>query len=144
MLEIVEVLTSRSPSRFLDREAAYIGTQLVQGLAFLHGQGELSNERVHCLFDSSALKGVIHRDLKLENVLVASQRRSYTNGPMLYNVTGQSSIAIMCTCLLHPAAQAFNEPIRRGQNHGLRAVESLCCLAVGHPVQQHLVGLEWN
>ena len=38
---MVEVLTSRSPSRFLDREAAYIGTQLVQGLAFLHSQGEL-------------------------------------------------------------------------------------------------------
>ena len=34
-----KVLTSRSPSRFLDREAAYIGSQLVQGLAFLHSQG---------------------------------------------------------------------------------------------------------
>ena len=38
--------------------------------------------------DTSVPEGVIHRDLKLENVLVASQRRSYTNGPMLYNATG--------------------------------------------------------
>ncbi|CAE7247373.1 unc-43, partial [Symbiodinium pilosum] len=66
--DLFTVLTSRSPTRFQDREAAYVGNQLVLGLAFLHG------------------KGVVHRDLKLENVMVASQRRAYANGPVLYNV----------------------------------------------------------
>ncbi|CAJ1338578.1 unnamed protein product [Effrenium voratum] len=66
--DLFTVLTSRSTSRFLDREAAFVGNQLVQGLAFLHSQG------------------VVHRDLKLENVLVASQRRAYSSGPLLYSV----------------------------------------------------------
>ncbi|CAK9047248.1 Cell cycle serine/threonine-protein kinase CDC5/MSD2 [Durusdinium trenchii] len=66
--DLFTVLTSRPSSRFLDREAAFVGGQLAQGLAFLHG------------------RGVVHRDVKLENVLVASQRRAYTSGPILYSV----------------------------------------------------------
>ena len=69
--DLFTVLTSRPSSRFLDREAAYVGRQLANGLAFLHG------------------RGVVHRDVKLENVLVASQRRAYTSGPLLYSATQQ-------------------------------------------------------
>mmetsp|Transcript_3209 Transcript_3209/g.5704 ORF Transcript_3209/g.5704 Transcript_3209/m.5704 type:complete len:762 (-) Transcript_3209:12-2297(-) len=42
--------------RLMEREASYVFWQLVDGLAFLHGQG------------------ILHRDLKLENVLIASVR----------------------------------------------------------------------
>lgn len=66
--DLFTVLTSRPNSRFLDREAAFVGNQLVQGLSFLHG------------------RGVVHRDVKLENVLVASQKRAYASGPLLYSV----------------------------------------------------------
>mmetsp|Transcript_3656 Transcript_3656/g.6527 ORF Transcript_3656/g.6527 Transcript_3656/m.6527 type:complete len:591 (-) Transcript_3656:99-1871(-) len=66
--DLFTVLTSRSVPRMLDKEASVIGNQLVRGLVFLHAQG------------------VIHRDLKLENVLVASQKRAYANGPIVYNV----------------------------------------------------------
>ncbi len=31
-------------------------------------------------------QGVVHRDVKLENVLVASQKRAYAGGPLLYTV----------------------------------------------------------
>ena len=31
------------------------------------------------------LRGVVHRDVKLENVLVASQKRAYASGPLLYS-----------------------------------------------------------
>eukprot|EP00927_Polykrikos_kofoidii_P024798 TRINITY_DN22451_c0_g1_i1.p1 TRINITY_DN22451_c0_g1~~TRINITY_DN22451_c0_g1_i1.p1 ORF type:complete len:652 (-),score=87.03 TRINITY_DN22451_c0_g1_i1:72-2027(-) len=55
--DLFTVLTSRATRRFLDREVAFVGLQIVDGLSFLHRQS------------------VIHRDLKLENVLVASQRR---------------------------------------------------------------------
>ena len=34
--------------------------------------------------------GVVHRDLKLENVLVASQRRAYSSGPLLYSAARQT------------------------------------------------------
>jgi len=55
--DLFTVLTARTTPRLLDREAAFVLRQLVGGLQFLHAQG------------------VIHRDLKLENVLVASERR---------------------------------------------------------------------
>lgn len=55
--DLFSVLTARSPPQFLDAEAAHVTRQVAEGLAFLHRQG------------------VIHRDLKLENVLVASERR---------------------------------------------------------------------
>jgi serine/threonine protein kinase len=52
--------------RLLEREASHIFWQLVEALQFLHS------------------RDVIHRDLKLENVLIASERRS---GPsILYDV----------------------------------------------------------
>jgi len=55
--DLYTVLTAREPPRLLEREASYVTQQLVDGLAFLHGQR------------------IIHRDLKLENVLVASEKR---------------------------------------------------------------------
>lgn len=56
----------KAPSPLQEREASFIFWQLIEGLDFLHRQG------------------VIHRDLKLENVLVASERRE---GPyVLYDV----------------------------------------------------------
>lgn len=55
--DLFTVLTARATQRLFEREAAFVLRQLACGLRFLHGQG------------------VIHRDLKLENVLVASARR---------------------------------------------------------------------
>jgi len=55
--DLFTVLTSRASPRLFDREAAFVLHQLVCGMEFLHEQG------------------VIHRDMKLENVLVASERR---------------------------------------------------------------------
>mmetsp|Transcript_115887 Transcript_115887/g.368468 ORF Transcript_115887/g.368468 Transcript_115887/m.368468 type:complete len:655 (-) Transcript_115887:3-1967(-) len=66
--DLFTVLTSRSTPRLLDREAAFVLLQLARGLQFLHGEG------------------VIHRDLKLENVLVASERYQRPAGVVLYNV----------------------------------------------------------
>mmetsp|Transcript_7381 Transcript_7381/g.13115 ORF Transcript_7381/g.13115 Transcript_7381/m.13115 type:complete len:849 (-) Transcript_7381:86-2632(-) len=52
--------------RLLEKEAAFVFSQLLEGLAFLHG------------------RGVVHRDLKLENILIASETR---DGPyVLYRV----------------------------------------------------------
>jgi serine/threonine protein kinase len=51
------VLTGRRPSRLLELEAKFVFGQMVEGLRFLHDR---------C---------VIHRDLKLENVLVASEHK---------------------------------------------------------------------
>ncbi|CAE8652312.1 unnamed protein product, partial [Polarella glacialis] len=51
------VLTNREPPRLQERESSFVLRQLAAGLEFLHGQG------------------IIHRDMKLENVLVASERR---------------------------------------------------------------------
>lgn len=50
-------LVGRSPAAFREAETAFVLRQLASGLSFLHGED------------------VIHRDLKLENVLVASARR---------------------------------------------------------------------
>ena len=55
--DLYTVLTNREPARLQEREAAFVVSQLVEGLSFLHSQG------------------VIHRDMKLENVLVAGERR---------------------------------------------------------------------
>mmetsp|Transcript_1798 Transcript_1798/g.3664 ORF Transcript_1798/g.3664 Transcript_1798/m.3664 type:complete len:447 (-) Transcript_1798:104-1444(-) len=55
--DLFTVLTARQTQRFLDEEVVHVTRQIAEGLAFLHRQG------------------VIHRDLKLENVLVASERR---------------------------------------------------------------------
>lgn len=53
--DLYTVLTAREPARLLEIEAACVLEQLADGLAHLHNQR------------------VIHRDLKLENVLVASE-----------------------------------------------------------------------
>lgn len=74
ILELVEggdlfaALTSRRPSRFQELEAAYVLRQVVDGLTFLHGHN------------------VIHRDVKLENVLVASEQRLRTVMATLFEV----------------------------------------------------------
>lgn len=39
------------------------------------------------------LRGVVHRDVKLENVLVASQKRAYASGPLLYSVSHLADLA---------------------------------------------------
>lgn len=55
--DLFTVLTAREPPQLKEREAAFVVKQLANGLTFLHSQN------------------VIHRDLKLENILVASERR---------------------------------------------------------------------
>jgi len=66
--DLYTVLTSRPCSRFREMEAAYVLFQLIDGLSFLHREG------------------VIHRDLKLENVLVASEQLSVREQSVLYTV----------------------------------------------------------
>lgn len=64
--DLYTVLTAREQPRLMSREAAFVLRQLACGLTFLHGQG------------------VIHRDLKLENVLIASECRE--RDMVLYSV----------------------------------------------------------
>eukprot|EP00929_Paragymnodinium_shiwhaense_P050883 TRINITY_DN25619_c0_g3_i1.p1 TRINITY_DN25619_c0_g3~~TRINITY_DN25619_c0_g3_i1.p1 ORF type:complete len:820 (-),score=138.00 TRINITY_DN25619_c0_g3_i1:829-3288(-) len=54
--DLFTALTSRAQSRLHEQEAVFVVKQLVAGLQFLHEHG------------------VIHRDLKLENVMIASTR----------------------------------------------------------------------
>eukprot|EP00930_Biecheleria_cincta_P076442 TRINITY_DN63668_c0_g1_i1.p1 TRINITY_DN63668_c0_g1~~TRINITY_DN63668_c0_g1_i1.p1 ORF type:complete len:543 (-),score=100.62 TRINITY_DN63668_c0_g1_i1:118-1746(-) len=55
--DLFSALTARQPSRLQEPEVAFVLAQVADGLAFLHS------------------RAVIHRDLKLENVLVASEHR---------------------------------------------------------------------
>lgn len=55
--DFFSVLTARQPSKLLEREAAFVLNQVSNAIAFLHGQG------------------IMHRDLKLENVLVESEAK---------------------------------------------------------------------
>jgi serine/threonine protein kinase len=66
--DLFTVLTSRANSKLREGEAAFVLAQLVEGLGFLHSQR------------------VIHRDLKLENVLVASQQKQQPLDIVLYRV----------------------------------------------------------
>lgn len=45
------------------------------------------------------LRGVVHRDVKLENVLVASQKRAYASGPLLYSVSHLAEPFLVSTVL---------------------------------------------
>jgi serine/threonine protein kinase len=66
--DLFSALIARQPPRLSEREAGFVLRQVASGLLFLHGNG------------------VIHRDLKLENVLVVSQRRGRDGKTVLYVV----------------------------------------------------------
>lgn len=55
--DLFTALAARTPQRFHEHEAAFVMRQVGSGLSFLHAQR------------------VIHRDLKLENVLISKERR---------------------------------------------------------------------
>lgn len=64
--DLFTILTTRPTARFQEAEACYVFRQVLAGLEFLHSQR------------------VIHRDLKLENIIVAAHRRS--GALVLYDV----------------------------------------------------------
>lgn len=55
--DLFHALMERRPTRLLEREAAFVFWQLVDGISFLHN------------------RNIIHRDLKLENVLISDKHR---------------------------------------------------------------------
>lgn len=113
--DLFTVLTSRATPKFMDRETAFVLNQLVCGLGFLHGLG------------------VIHRDLKLENILVASEM---LQRPLVYywvkitdfglsKSVGQGQSQAQSTVGTRPYTAP--EVLKRG-THGLES--DLWCLGV--------------
>eukprot|EP00971_Amphidinium_carterae_P236096 4685457-Amphidinium_carterae.1 len=66
--DLFTVLTARPTAQFKELEAAFVSYQLVDGISFLHEEG------------------VVHRDMKLENVLVASEETTLREQQVLYTV----------------------------------------------------------